>query len=138
MKKYKYYDGTQSSQYRDKVEIDLGNDICVVDIPSYLNGRRIFPCGSGNNCKICRTDIIEINKIIRQKSGLSDITQPALQRMRVRIETCMRTSINEFYDWKDCLDYCISQLNIPDTALKFLYPTTEEYLSIPQLLNLNS
>jgi hypothetical protein len=38
---------------------------CVVDIESFAMGRRVFPCGSGNDYTLNISDVAEVNKILK-------------------------------------------------------------------------
>lgn len=48
-----------------KVKSELyGVTDCVIDIDSFLSGRRTFPCGDGCDYKLTDKDVLFVNKVI--------------------------------------------------------------------------
>ena len=64
MKKY-------SSIYNNSIEFNIKSEIyettvCVVDIPSFNTGRKVFPCGDGCDYKLTTKEIDDIQRIIKE------------------------------------------------------------------------
>lgn len=55
---------------RDSVEIKAPSEIygitdCVIDVDSFLKGRRVFPCGDGSDYKLRPSDVIIVDQLIK-------------------------------------------------------------------------
>lgn len=134
---YNYYGGLPSNQRRYTVEIDTVRDICVVDLGQYINGADVFPCGSGNDRRLSSADKLAINKILEQHTGIKGLTGFKAKKLRAKLEQTIKSNTNGLYDWADCVRHACSELDINDTLLQMMYPTTEEYLAIIEFRHIN-
>lgn len=126
---YQYTPGTTYSNWRAQVNMLYKNgDVCVVDLPSYIDGRRTFPCASGLDHTLTSADKTKINKIISEVTKVAEATPSRLYNHRIKLETVIANNKHSFYDYKDCLDWALSEVGLSYEALSLLYtdPTYAE------------
>lgn len=133
----KYHRGTEASQFRDKIEIYYKDgDTCVVDVPTYMNGCKVFPCGSGNNVTVSGKLAQELNNMASTALEVEHLTPSSFRELRVKFERLIKSNTATFYDWKSAVAWACGELDMSSNLLKCMYPTTDDYLGIMEFRNL--
>lgn len=117
--------------------VKLKDDVCNVDISSYVNGADTFPCSSGARRKLTAEDRARINQLMADSAGVCAVNPTMLRKTRRNLERAMQAHIHEFYDFKDCLDWACSTLGISGFMLNLMYPTSQEYLALTEFRHVN-
>lgn len=125
---YQYIPGSAYSGWRAQINISYTDgDTCVIDIPSYIDGRVTFPCASGNDHTLTSTERTKANKILSEAIRMCEATPVRLYNDRVKLEAVIAANKHQFSDYKDCLEWALSEVILSYEALSVLYTDPTYY-----------
>lgn len=125
---YHYILGSTYSGWRAQINITYADgDTCVIDAQSYIDGRVTFPCASGNDHTLTAAERNKANKILSEAIRMCGVTPVRLYNDRVKLEAAIASNKHQFSDYRDCLEWALSEVDLSYEALSVLYTDPTYY-----------
>lgn len=122
LESYKYVRVLPFDISKDYIVVSKYKKLYIINVVDYLNGKKTMRCTLNSIVKnLNSNNEANINKLLSDESGINHFTPLRLKRIQSQFFNLCTKHIKEFYDWKDCEDWVLSEMELDSRALKFIH-----------------
>lgn len=122
LESYKYVRVLPFDISKDYIVVSKYKKLYIINVVDYLNGKKTMRCTLNSIVKnLNSNNEANINKLLSDESGINHFTPLRLKHIQSQFFNLYMKHIKEFYDWKDCEDWVLSEMELDSKALKFIH-----------------